>query len=83
MAPTLRHGDDLIVDHSDNMAKLRDGIYVLRLDDVLMVKRIAMGPRRGMFSIMSDNSLYPSWGEMDLELASIIGRVVWVGRTLS
>ena len=82
MTPTLNHGDDIMVDHSDNMTRLRDGIYVLRLDDVLLVKRIAMGPRRGCLSILSDNSLYPSWTEMDQELVTIIGRVFWVGRIL-
>lgn len=82
MAPTLRHGDDIIVDHSDTMGRLRDGLYLLRLDDVLMVKRVAMGPRRGIFSIVSDNNLYPSWGEMDLELVTVVGRVAWVGRSL-
>lgn len=82
MAPTLRHGDDIIVDHSDTIGRLRDGIYVLRLEEVLMVKRIAIGPRRGIFSIVSDNTLYPSWGEMDLDLVTVVGRVAWVGRSL-
>ena len=82
MAPTLHHGDDILVDHSDASAKLRDGVYVLRLDDVLMVKRIALGPRRGMFSILSDNSLYPSWQEIDPALVTIVGRVLWVGHML-
>src|SRR3546814_9381262 len=47
MSPTLSHGDEIMVDHSDSVGRLRDGIYVLRLDDVLLVKRIAMRPRRG------------------------------------
>lgn len=82
MAPTLGHGDDILVDHSDGRTKVRDGIYVLRLDDVLMVKRVATGPRRGRFSILSDNILYPSWNDLDPETVTIVGRVVWVGRTL-
>lgn len=82
MAPTLGHGDDILVDHSDNLTKVRDGIYVLRLDNVLMVKRVATGPRRGRFSILSDNNLYPCWNDVDPQLVTIVGRVVWVGRTL-
>lgn len=82
MAPTLRHGDDIIVDHSDDMSRLRDGIYVLRLDDVLMVKRVAIGPRRAILSIISDNNLYPRWEDMDVELVNVVGRVAWVGRCL-
>src|SRR3546814_7960170 len=38
MSPTLSHGDEIMVDHSDSVGRLRDGIYVLRLDDVLLVK---------------------------------------------
>ncbi len=82
MAPTLRHGDDIIIDHSDAMTKLRDGVYVLRLDDVLMVRRISLGPRRGSFSVLSDNRLHPSWTNIDPELVTIVGRVLWVGHTL-
>lgn len=82
MTPTLNHGDEIMVDHSDNMDRLRDGIYVLRLDDVLLVKRVAMGLRRGEFSILSDNNLYPSWTNVDPALVAIVGRVVWAGRIL-
>lgn len=82
MAPTLSHGDDVMVDHSDDITKLRDGIYVLRLDDVLMIKRIALGPRKGGFSILSDNGYYPSWPDIDPALVAVVGRAVWVGRIL-
>jgi phage repressor protein C with HTH and peptisase S24 domain len=82
MAPTLKHGDEIMIDHRDNLAKLRDGIYVLRLDDVLLVKRIALGPRKGSFSILSDNSYYPSWTDVDPALVTVVGKVVWVGRSL-
>jgi len=82
MTPTLNHGDDIMVDHSDGMTRLRDGIYVLRFDDVLLVKRIAMGLRRGEFSILSDNGLYPSWTNVDPKLVAIVGRVFWVSRFL-
>ncbi|HEX7783235.1 MAG TPA: S24 family peptidase [Sphingobium sp.] len=82
MAPTLGHGDDIMVDRDDGAARLRDGIYVLRLDGTLMVKRIAMGPRSGRFSILSDNALYPGWPDIDPALVEIVGRVVWTGRRL-
>src|SRR4029453_18574726 len=42
MAPTLSAGDDILVDLGDGADRLRDGIYVLRIDDALVVKRIAM-----------------------------------------
>ncbi|MEC3909973.1 S24 family peptidase [Sphingobium sp. CR2-8] len=82
MAPTLNDGDDIMVDHDDDAGRLRDGVYVLRLDGVLMVKRIAMGPRRGWFSVVSDNPHYPDWTDIDPALVDIVGRVVWSGRRL-
>ncbi len=82
MAPTLSDGDDIMVDHDDDADRLRDGVYVLRLDGVLMVKRIAMGPLRGRFSVLSDNAHYPDWTDIDPTLVDIVGRVVWTGRRL-
>ncbi|EQB15512.1 peptidase S24 [Sphingobium quisquiliarum P25] len=82
MAPTLNDGDEIMVDHEDGADRLRDGVYVLRLDGVLMVKRIALGPRRGLFSVLSDNALYPGWIDIDPALVAIVGRVVWTGRRL-
>lgn len=82
MAPTLNDGDDIMVDHDDDAERLRDGVYVLRLDGVLMVKRVAMGPRRGRFSVVSDNPHYPDWTDIDPALVDIVGRVVWTGRRL-
>lgn len=82
MAPTLNDGDEIMVDHEDDGARLRDGVYVLRLDGVLMVKRIALGPRRGLFSVLSDNAHYPDWIDIDPSLVVIVGRVVWTGRRL-
>jgi hypothetical protein len=80
MAPTLNDGDDIMVDRSDGVERLRDGIYVLRMDDVLMVKRVALTPRRGRFSVRSDNPLYPAWEDVDPDLVAIVGRVIWTGR---
>jgi phage repressor protein C with HTH and peptisase S24 domain len=44
MAPTLNAGDDILVDLGDCAGPLRDGIYVLRADDALVVKRLALHP---------------------------------------
>ncbi len=81
MAPTLNNGDDIMVDNSASEAPLRDGIHVIRLDDVLMVKRLAKGPA-GRMSVLSDNPAYPDWPDVDGGAVSIIGRVVWAGRRL-
>lgn len=81
MDPTLGDGDDIMVDHSAASRPLRDGIYVLRMDDVLLVKRVAMGPS-GKLSIRSDNPQYPDWDDVSADSVNIIGKVVWTGRRL-
>ena len=81
MEPTLGDDDDIMVDHSAPSRRLRDGIYVLRMDDVLLVKRVAVGPS-GKLSIRSDNPQYPDWHDVSPESVNIIGRVVWAGRRL-
>lgn len=83
MAPTLAHGDDIMVDRSDGAERLRDGIYVLRLDDALMVKRVAMTLRRDRLSVRSDNPAYPDWDDVDPASVTIVGRVVWTSRRLA
>jgi Peptidase S24-like len=80
MAPTLDDGDDILVDGADTAARLRDGIYVLRMDDALMVKRVARLPVPGRISVKSDNPLYPSWPDLAADAVSLVGRVVWTGR---
>lgn len=80
MLPTLSDGDDIMVDRSDGAARLRDGIYVLRMDDALIVKRLALTPRRGRVAIRSDNPLYPTFEDVDPQEVAIVGRVIWAGR---
>lgn len=82
MIPTLSDGDDILVDAGDGADRLRDGIYVLRRDDALLVKRIAPSPASRRIIIKSDNSSYPSWPDCAIDEVNIIGRVVWVGRRL-
>jgi hypothetical protein len=82
MAPTLTDGDDILVDRADAADRLRDGIYVLRLDDALNVKRIAMLARGAGFSVNSDNPAFPSIADCDPARVVIVGRVVWAGRRL-
>lgn len=85
MAPTLNNGDTIMVDRGDAAERLRDGVYVLRLDDALMVKRVSLAPRRGekTLTISSDNPHYPSWNDVDRTFVDIVGRVVWASRILA
>ena len=81
MLPTLADGDDIMVDRAAANKPLRDGIHVIRMDDVLMVKRLARGPA-GRLSVLSDNPAYPDWVDVDGAAVTVVGRVVWTGRRL-
>lgn len=81
MAPTLRDGDDILIDRDDAAARLRDGIYVLRVGDALIVKRVALRAGGGV-AVLSDNPASPDWPDTDRAALTVIGRVIWAGRRL-
>lgn len=78
MEPTLRDGDEILVDRTPR--PLRAGIHVIRLDDVLLVKRLESGPG-GTLRVISDNAAYPRM-ERPAQDVEVIGRVVWKGGRL-
>ena len=80
MAPTLNPGDDILVDLGDAADRLRDGIYVLRVDDAVVVKRIALHPMGRRVTVQSDNPAYPDWPDFRIDEINCIGRVIWAGR---
>jgi hypothetical protein len=82
MEPTLSNGDEVMVDLSDTSQRLRDGIYVIRSDDTLVIKRVALRPQGRQISVVSDNPAYPSWHDVDRRSIHIVGRVLWFGRKL-
>ena len=73
MEPLLRHGDEILVDRTPH--PLRDGIYVVRVDGTLLVKRVQTG-RPGRIVLASDNPVYRPI-ELSPAEVEIIGRVVW------
>lgn len=81
MEPTLRAGDVILVDHRRKRPD-REGIYVLRVDDALLVKRLQLQPG-GRVVATSDNATYRPF-DLDLKAIQdgidIVGRVVWAGR---
>ncbi|MDE8650948.1 S24 family peptidase [Novosphingobium album (ex Liu et al. 2023)] len=82
MEPTLHDGDEVMVDLGDGASRLRDGIYVMRMDDMLNVKRVAIEPQGKRVSVLSDNPAYPSWRGLEKRTINIVGRVLWFGRAL-
>ncbi len=82
MAPTLNAGDDILVDLADCGDRIRDGIYVLRVDDAVLVKRLALNPIGRRVTVQSDNPSYADWPDCDLDEIKCIGRVIWSGRRI-
>lgn len=83
MAPTLLPGDDILVDRSDGEARVRDGIYVLRMEDSLLVKRLTLHPVSRRVTVQSDNPAYADWPDLALPDINLIGRVIWTGRRVA
>lgn len=91
MDPTLKSGDTIMVRLLHSAHQLDDGIYVVSMDDNLLVKRLQMLPN-GRFRVTSDNEAYMpyevgnawlhSHKPADADGIGIVGRVVWSGRRL-
>lgn len=75
MEPLLRDGDEILVDRTPRA--WRDGIYVVRVDGALLVKRVQTGIP-GRIVLESAN---PAYRPIELPAAMVepVGRVVWKG----
>ncbi|MBE5527719.1 repressor [Laribacter hongkongensis] len=82
MEGVLNDRDVILVNHADNAPK--DGLYVLRIDGDLVVKRLQR-KLGGKIGIISANEAYAPY-DIDLNDLpndfAIVGRVVWFGRQL-
>ena len=77
MLPTIADGDQIVIDERDTRVGATPAIFVLRLDGVLLVKRVSKAA--GGVRIESDNPAYPP---ITTAAVDIIGRVVWLSRSL-
>lgn len=77
MAPGIGDGDELLVDEGDRRVTAQARPFVLRIDGMLVVKRVA---RAGAgLAITSDN---PSAPPVAAGEVTVIGRVLWLSRAL-
>ncbi|RMB52385.1 phage repressor protein C with HTH and peptisase S24 domain [Sphingomonas sp. PP-CE-3A-406] len=72
MEPGLFDGDHIVVDTADRTPRAKGGVYVIRIDDAVMVKRVALAG--GALVATSDN---PAAGPIPPGRIVVIGRVVW------
>mgnify|MGYP001397695563 FL=1 len=79
MYPTLRNGDEVLIQRYLANENPRDGLYVIRADAGLLVRRIALEPTRNRIAVLTDNPTYPSWDGLLRNGVQIVGRVIWAG----
>ena len=78
--PTIRSGDLLLVDRTRSRLK-GNGVYLITLDDGLLVKRVEW-LLDGSVVIRGDNAVVSREQRLsstDLDKLHLLGRVVWVG----
>ncbi len=73
MEPLLKAGDEVLVDCATQ--PFRDGIHVVRVEDTLLVKRVA-AQGGGRLLLISENHAYPPI-EVFAPDIEIVGRVIW------
>ena len=81
MWETLHDGDHVLVDRGQTNPR-REGLYVIRIDDMLQVKRISMHPVTKLLTVKSDNPAYRTYDNITPDDIVLMGRVVWIGRSL-
>lgn len=82
MEPTLRIGDQVIIDLDYRHDDFRDGVYALHSHETIQLRRIAADPTGQGYAIVCDNPLYGTWEQMPLKGIIAIGRVIWIGRKI-
>lgn len=72
MEPGLMDGDEILVDTADRRPGEKGGVFVIRVEGAVMVKRVSA--RAGALEAGSDNPLAPQVPDGPVE---VVGRVVW------
>lgn len=87
MIPELHDGDLAMIDRGQT--HMSDGLFVLLVDERLFLKRVVVRGRNKV-DLVSSNPAYPPFevtipdenDDFHQDGATIVGRVVWVGRAL-
>ncbi len=80
MTPTLLVGDIVLIDTAQKAIASQDRIWALSYGDLGMIKRVRRMPG-GTYRLLSDNPAVPPIEASDEEMY-VVGRVVWIGRTM-
>lgn len=61
MEPTLSDNDRLLVDIREQQHPVSNGVYVIRIDNAVYVKRLQWDIANGLYDVMSDNPRYKTF----------------------
>lgn len=83
MTPTIKDGDTVLIDQSQNQP-LPGRMYAVGVEDMVYLKHVDARP--GKLTLYSDNKAYEPLeiitGDQCENMVRIIGRAIWVGREL-
>lgn len=79
MEPTLFPGDSVLIDQTRILPN-DDGMYAVRFDGGLLIKRVTIDHHRKKIVLSSDNKAYMPIEPYDAGDVMVSGRVIWVGR---
>jgi phage repressor protein C with HTH and peptisase S24 domain len=80
MTPTIQNGDTVMLDTT--ATHIFDGnIYALRMDDTILIKRLALRPGEKVLVISDNKEEYEPY-EATRKDIHVLGRIVWFARTL-
>lgn len=81
MNPTLMDGDSVLLDMTQ-ASPTKEGIYAIRYDHTLIIKRVQYNPTTKRVALVSDNKLYEPMHDIDPATLDIVGRAIWQSRNL-
>ncbi len=78
MDPTVSDKDRVLVDIREHPHPVKDGVYVIRIDDAVYIKRLNWNIAKGVYNVISDNPKHESFeiNHNNGRNFKIIGKVV-------
>lgn len=82
MSPTVNEGDEVYIQLLGRREALHDGLYVIRGAHEHLIRRVALEPRKGRYSILTDSPDFPNWTNLPRRGFEVVGRVIWIGKSV-
>ena len=81
MTPELRENDVVLINKNTQEVSLGGGIYAIKWNEKILVKRLQVNPQTRSVLIKSDNPTYETM-ETNLDDIEIVGKIIWYGREI-